>query len=61
MSDKYGRKKVLLATMVGNIVSAAIWLRSTTFVRVAVDQQLTRRAHTCSPDSLAVFLRATCR
>jgi MFS family permease len=32
VSDKYGRKKILLATMVGNIVSAAIWLRSTTFV-----------------------------
>ncbi|GHJ86419.1 hypothetical protein NliqN6_2821 [Naganishia liquefaciens] len=31
LSDKYGRKKVLLATMVGNILSAAIWLRSTTF------------------------------
>lgn len=32
VSDRYGRKKVLLATMVGNILSATIWLRSTTFV-----------------------------
>jgi hypothetical protein len=32
VSDKYGRKRVLLATMVGNIISAAMWLRSTTFV-----------------------------
>lgn len=33
VSDKYGRRRVLLATMVGNLVSAAIWLRSTAFVR----------------------------
>lgn len=32
VSDTYGRKKVLLMTMLGNILSAAIWLRSTTFV-----------------------------
>jgi MFS family permease len=32
VSDRYGRKKVLLATMTGNILSAVVWLRSTTFV-----------------------------
>ncbi|ORY22496.1 major facilitator superfamily domain-containing protein [Naematelia encephala] len=31
LSDRYGRKKVLLATMVGNLVSAAIWVQSTSF------------------------------
>lgn len=31
LSDKYGRKKVLLATMVGNILSALVWMKSTTF------------------------------
>ncbi|GAA5930104.1 uncharacterized protein JCM15063_004718 [Sporobolomyces koalae] len=28
LSDKYGRKKVLLASMVGNILSASLWLAS---------------------------------
>ena len=32
VSDRYGRKKVLLATMFGNILSAIVWLRSTSFV-----------------------------
>lgn len=32
VSDRYGRKKVLVATMMGNILSAVIWLRSTSFV-----------------------------
>ncbi|KAL1722423.1 major facilitator superfamily-domain-containing protein, partial [Schizophyllum commune] len=32
LSDKYGRKKVLLITMIGNIASAVIiWIQSTTF------------------------------
>lgn len=31
LSDKYGRKPVLLLTMLGNILSAFIWLKSTTF------------------------------
>ena len=32
VSDKYGRKRVLLCTMLGNILSAIIWTRSTSFV-----------------------------
>ncbi|WVQ64936.1 uncharacterized protein L199_003106 [Kwoniella botswanensis] len=31
LSDKYGRKKVLLATMMGNMLSAFIWIQSTSF------------------------------
>ncbi|KIK68016.1 hypothetical protein GYMLUDRAFT_36828 [Collybiopsis luxurians FD-317 M1] len=31
LSDKYGRKKVLLVTMIGNILSALVWVQSTTF------------------------------
>ncbi|WVQ79092.1 hypothetical protein IAT38_001186 [Cryptococcus sp. DSM 104549] len=31
LADRYGRKKVLLATMVGNILSAVIWIQSTSF------------------------------
>lgn len=31
LSDKYGRKRVLLATMVGNILSALVWMKSTSF------------------------------
>lgn len=31
LSDKYGRKKILLLTMVGNILSALVWMKSTTF------------------------------
>ncbi|PCH41111.1 MFS DHA1 [Wolfiporia cocos MD-104 SS10] len=31
LSDKHGRKKILLLTMVGNILSALIWVKSTTF------------------------------
>lgn len=31
LSDKYGRKRVLLITMVGNILSALVWIQSTTF------------------------------
>ncbi|KAK1230107.1 hypothetical protein PQX77_006822 [Marasmius sp. AFHP31] len=31
LSDKYGRKRILLLTMIGNILSAAVWVQSTTF------------------------------
>ncbi|KAJ7498798.1 major facilitator superfamily domain-containing protein [Mycena latifolia] len=31
LSDKYGRKRVLLITMIGNILSAVLWIQSTTF------------------------------
>ncbi|KAH7105596.1 MFS, DHA1 sub-family [Auriculariales sp. MPI-PUGE-AT-0066] len=31
LSDTYGRKTILLATMAGNILSALIWIQSTTF------------------------------
>ncbi|KAA1466340.1 MFS DHA1 sub-family [Dentipellis sp. KUC8613] len=31
LSDKYGRRRVLLITMIGNIVSALVWIQSTTF------------------------------
>ncbi|KAI0650744.1 MFS general substrate transporter [Trametes meyenii] len=31
LSDKYGRKRVLLVTMIGNILSGLVWLKSTTF------------------------------
>ncbi|KAH9951653.1 MFS general substrate transporter [Amylocystis lapponica] len=31
LSDKYGRKRVLLVTMLGNILSALVWVKSTTF------------------------------
>jgi len=31
LSDKYGRKKILLVTMIGNILSALVWIKSTTF------------------------------
>ncbi|KAI0939208.1 hypothetical protein AcV5_000691 [Taiwanofungus camphoratus] len=31
LSDKYGRKRVLLVTMIGNILSALVWIKSTTF------------------------------
>ncbi|KAI0307292.1 major facilitator superfamily domain-containing protein [Multifurca ochricompacta] len=31
LSDKYGRKKILLITMMGNILSALVWIKSTTF------------------------------
>ncbi|KAF5390712.1 hypothetical protein D9757_002686 [Collybiopsis confluens] len=31
LSDKYGRKKILLITMIGNILSALVWVQSTTF------------------------------
>ncbi|KAJ7929897.1 major facilitator superfamily domain-containing protein [Mycena leptocephala] len=31
LSDKYGRKRILLITMIGNILSAVLWLQSTTF------------------------------
>ncbi|KAI0304236.1 MFS DHA1 sub-family [Russula brevipes] len=32
LSDKYGRKKILLITMIGNMLSALVWIKSTTFV-----------------------------
>ncbi|KZW04077.1 MFS general substrate transporter [Exidia glandulosa HHB12029] len=31
LSDKYGRKNILLLTMVGNLLSAIVWIQSTTF------------------------------
>ncbi|KAH9853548.1 MFS general substrate transporter [Lenzites betulinus] len=31
LSDKYGRKRILLITMIGNILSGLVWLKSTTF------------------------------
>ncbi|KAH9966080.1 MFS DHA1 sub-family [Russula dissimulans] len=31
LSDKYGRKKILLITMIGNMLSALVWVKSTTF------------------------------
>ncbi|KAJ7638955.1 major facilitator superfamily domain-containing protein [Roridomyces roridus] len=31
LSDKYGRKRILLITMIGNILSAILWIQSTTF------------------------------
>ncbi|KAG8952585.1 hypothetical protein FRC00_006667 [Tulasnella sp. 408] len=31
LSDKYGRKPVLLATMIGNVLSAVVWIQSTSF------------------------------
>ncbi|TFL05919.1 MFS DHA1 sub-family [Pterulicium gracile] len=31
LSDKYGRKRVLLVSMAGNILSAIIWMQSTSF------------------------------
>ncbi|KAJ1309118.1 hypothetical protein OPQ81_004794 [Rhizoctonia solani] len=31
LSDKYGRKRILLLSMVGNILSAIVWIQSTSF------------------------------
>lgn len=31
LSDRYGRKNVLLVTMIGNLLSAIVWLQSTSF------------------------------
>ncbi|KAI0770811.1 MFS general substrate transporter [Irpex lacteus] len=31
LSDKYGRKRILLLTMIGNVLSALVWIKSTTF------------------------------
>ncbi|PFH52815.1 hypothetical protein AMATHDRAFT_73941 [Amanita thiersii Skay4041] len=31
LSDKYGRKRILLLTMAGNILSAIVWIQSTSF------------------------------
>ncbi|KAJ3828394.1 major facilitator superfamily domain-containing protein [Lentinula raphanica] len=31
LSDRHGRKKILLYTMIGNILSALVWIKSTTF------------------------------
>ena len=44
VSDRYGRKKVLITTMLGNILSAVIWLRSTSFVSNLACFQLTLQA-----------------
>ncbi|KAH9953422.1 hypothetical protein BC827DRAFT_1273523 [Russula dissimulans] len=32
LSDKYGHKKILLITMIGNMLSALVWVKSMTFV-----------------------------
>ncbi|KAF9008969.1 major facilitator superfamily domain-containing protein [Cyathus striatus] len=31
LSDRYGRRRILLLTMIGNILSAVVWIQSTTF------------------------------
>ncbi|CAE6469435.1 unnamed protein product [Rhizoctonia solani] len=31
LSDKYGRKRILLLSMIGNILSAMVWIQSTSF------------------------------
>ncbi|KAF8318207.1 MFS DHA1 sub-family [Clavulina sp. PMI_390] len=31
LSDKFGRKRILMLSMIGNILSAIVWLQSTTF------------------------------
>jgi len=31
LSDRYGRKRILLLTMIGNLLSAIVWIQSTTF------------------------------
>ncbi|CUA67729.1 Major facilitator superfamily domain-containing protein 10 [Rhizoctonia solani] len=31
LSDKYGRKRILLVSMIGNILSAIVWVQSTSF------------------------------
>lgn len=31
LSDKHGRKRILLLTMIGNILSALVWIQSTSF------------------------------
>jgi len=31
LSDRYGRKRILLITMIGNIASAVVWIQSTSF------------------------------
>ncbi|KAI0702861.1 MFS general substrate transporter [Cytidiella melzeri] len=31
LSDKYGRKRILLLTMIGNVLSAVVWVQSTSF------------------------------
>ncbi|EKM59190.1 uncharacterized protein PHACADRAFT_249463 [Phanerochaete carnosa HHB-10118-sp] len=31
LSDKYGRKRILLITMIGNILSALVWIQSSSF------------------------------
>jgi MFS family permease len=51
VSDRYGRKNVLIATMMGNILSAIIWLRSTSFVSwlSQKDYELIRRLLSCCP------------
>jgi hypothetical protein len=38
LSDKYGRKKVLLVTMIGNLVSAALWLFADKFGMYALSR-----------------------
>ncbi|KAF8897637.1 major facilitator superfamily domain-containing protein [Infundibulicybe gibba] len=38
LSDRYGRKRVLLITMIGNILSAVVWVQSTTFASYMVSR-----------------------
>lgn len=44
VSDRYGRKRVLLATMIGNIISTVIWLESTSFVSLLYRPDVSYRA-----------------
>ena len=59
LADKYGRRRVLLASMVGNVLSTLIWIQSTSFVSdfwllcsgsVADASDLSGRCRSCSPD-----------
>ncbi|KIY49314.1 MFS, DHA1 sub-family [Fistulina hepatica ATCC 64428] len=38
LSDKYGRRRVLLVTMVGNILSALVWIKATSFATYMVSR-----------------------
>ncbi|KAL4076087.1 major facilitator superfamily domain-containing protein [Scleroderma yunnanense] len=38
LSDRYGRRRVLLVTMLGNILSASVWIKSTTFASYMISR-----------------------
>ncbi|KAH8118314.1 MFS, DHA1 sub-family [Phellopilus nigrolimitatus] len=40
LSDKYGRKRVLLLTMVGNILSALVWIMSSSFASYTLSRAI---------------------